>query len=276
MPAKKIMVTLGFMAIPLRTEAAIQDGVRTHTVCTGGGTHAATRVKSSVSCPECGVQHSSVFGFPERALDMGDDDLVVLDREALEAAKGIPRTGRAATPAHPQVAGVDLRFHTRESVYKHTLPDDSVQNVYPDRGGEKAYALLVDALEAQPELVGVMIWAPTARNALWVLEVFEGRLVATKRVWPEQVRKPSEIAPAETTEQERALFAQMVAISATDFEMTDYVDEASKGITELAAQGAPEVVPASTVQLEDLLKQIAAAGAKPVRAKAKQKAKVAA
>lgn len=279
MPAKKIIVNLGIMSIPLKVEAATETAVRTHAACTGDGKHPVSRVKASVACPACGLEHTSVHGFPERCVELADGGLLLLDASTLEETRGVPRTGRAGTPANPDVGPVELKFHTRESVFGHTLPDDSVQNIYPDRAGEKAYALLVDALTAQPDLVGVMIWAPTTRNALWAVEVVDGRLVAGKRTWPEQVKEPATIAPTETSEADREMFAQIVALSASDFDMADYVDEATKGINDMVAAATP-ATPVSEVDmtntLSDLLAKLEESGAKPIRARSKKKAKVAA
>ncbi len=274
---KKIIVNLGIVSIPLKLDVAVEAETKTHTVCTGNGTHEPSRVKTSVACPMCGETHTSVWGFPERGVEVGKD-LVVLDPDAIAATKGVARTGRAATPANQNVAGVDLKFHSRASVYGNTLPLDSVQNIYPDRTGEKAYALLVDAMRANPDLVAVMIWAPRDVNALWVLEAVGDRLVAAKRSWPEQVRQPAEVAPVETTEVERALFAQVVAATASDFEMESYVNEANKSLNELVVASTPE--PTQGVDMAEvlatLLASIEAAGAKPIKAKAVAKKKVAA
>lgn len=280
MPAKTITVNVGILSIPLRVEAAVETATKTHAACTGGGTHPVSRVKSSVACPLCGTEHSSVFGFPERCVEVSKE-LILLDGDALDEAKGVPRTGRKPTPASPNVGPVELRFHTRESVYGHTLPDDSVQNIYPDRTGEKSYALLVDALSAQPDLVGVMIWAPNTRNALWAVEVVDGRLVAAKRTWPEQVRVPAEVPKVETSETDAAIFGQILALSATEFQMADYVDEAAKGVADLVANSAPADLPAADMSsvLADLLAKLEKSGAKPaktVKARAKKTEKVAA
>jgi DNA end-binding protein Ku len=234
--AKKVTIMVGFVPIATRIDVAVdKESSDYHAVCTGTDEqpHDPARVRQTVGCPVCGISHSSVYPFGKRGVER-DGKVVVLTSEEIAAASGVPRTGRKDKDQPP----VELAFHPREKVYAATVAGDSVQNVYPDKGGEKAYALLRDTLLSHPDVVAVMIWAPTSKNALWVLEVVGQRIVATKRCWPEYVRPTMEIPAAEVTDQERAMFTQLIESTVEDFDLLTYVDESKKSLAELVAAKA--------------------------------------
>jgi DNA end-binding protein Ku len=228
---KKVTVMVGFIPLRTRIEPAVDDessGFRT--VCTGlpEGSHEPSRVKMHADCQVCDRSHSSVFAYAERGVEHGDK-LVVLTKDEIAKAKGEPITGRDGK-ALPH-----LSFHPREKVYAATVTGDSVQNVYPDKGGEAAYTLLRDTLRDKPNVVACMIWAPTTANSLWVLEVVDERIVATKRAWPESVRAPQVVPVATSNEAEQLMFRQYVDASIEDFDLTVYRDQAKRSLDELVA-----------------------------------------
>lgn len=238
MAAKKVTVMVGFVPIPIKLEVAVDEETSgTHTVCTAGGTHDPTRVKQHVDCPSCGKSASSVWGFPERGVEK-DGAVVVLTEEEITAANGAPQTGRAGQPP------IEVSFHPREKVYGATVASNSVQNVYPDRGGEKGYTLLRDTLAAHPDVVATLIWAPTSKNALWVLEVVDRRLVISKRCWPEQVRPSLDVPTVDVLDMEREMFSQLIEQSVEDFDLGRYVDQSKLSLEELVASRTG-VVPAT-------------------------------
>lgn len=219
--SKKATIQLGLVNIPVRLEVAVDDeSSGTHTLCTDGGQHEPTRVKMHVDCPTCGASCSSVFGYPERGVER-DGKLVVLTKEEIKAAAGEP------------IKTLTLAFSPREKVYAATVAGDSVQNIYPDKGGERAYAALLEALKATPDRVGTAVWAPSTRNALWVVEVVEGRLVASKRAWPEDVRPTMSIPAADVTAAEQAMLAQVIDAFTEDFDLEKYRDHARQGMRDL-------------------------------------------
>lgn len=233
--AKKVTVMYGFVPVHTKMEVAVdEESSDAHAVCTGindESRHAPVRVKQSVACPVCEVKHTSVWGFPQRGVER-EGEMVVLTDEEIRGALGEPRTGRKDKPP------VEIAFHPREKVFAATVAADSVQNMYPDRGGEKAYTLLRDALASHPEIVGVMIWAPSTRNALWVLEVVGSRIVASKRHWPEMVRATTEIPPVDVLDLERAMVDQLIVASVEDFDLGKYVDQSKLSMEELIASRA--------------------------------------
>lgn len=257
--AKKVTWMVGFVPLHVKMEVAIDpESSDTHTVCTGDGTHAPSRVKQSFTCPICETSASSTWGFKERGVER-DGAVVVLTPEEIAAATGAPHTGRKDAPP------IELAFHNREKLFAATVAADSVQNVYPDRGGEKAYALLRNALARRPDVVGAMIWAPSSKNALWVLEVVGSRIVASKRCWPEMVRATTEIADVDLLDVEQEMFGQLVEGSIEDFDLGKYVDQSKLSLEELiasrtAVSGATALKPgvAGRDQIPDLLANLQA------------------
>lgn len=238
--AKKSTIQIGLFNIPVRLEVAVDDDSSgTHTVCTGHGTHEPTRVKNHVDCPfpECGESHSSVWGYTERGVER-DGKVVLVTAEEIKAAAGAP------------IKQMALSFHPREKVYAATVASDSVQNITPDKGGEKGYNALRDSLARQPELVAVTVWAPSTKNALWVLEVVDQRIVASKRAWPEDVRPAPAIAPADVAEYEQQMLDNTIEALRCDFDVSEYRNAAKDGMAQLIASRLGEAValPAATGQ----------------------------
>lgn len=226
---KKAAIKVGMVTIGVRLEVAAdpEDGGEFKVVCTGkdGMNHDPVRIKVHWDCPTCANRHSSHWGYKDRAAEV-DGSLVLVTADQIKAASGAP------------IKDLTLAFHPREKVYAATLAADSVQNIYPDAGFEKAYAGLAETLAARPDKVAVCIWAPSTKNALWTVEVVDGRLVASKRCWPEDVRPAQAVPMAELTDAERAMFAVFVEDSTTDFDLGRYVNARRTGVrTLLAEQG---------------------------------------
>lgn len=257
--AKKVKVLLGFVPLDTRWEvAADKDGSTkdVHSVCTGEpfGSHDPIRVKQSVKCPTCDASSSWAGGFAQKGTER-DGKMVLLTKEELEGASGTPINGRDVP--------VQLSLHDREKVYAATLPAEGVHNVTPDKGAEKAYALLRDGLRGRPDLVGVAVWAPSSKNALWVFEVVNDRIVASKRCWPEDVRVAPAVAPVDYAEAEATMFSAMLEAMVEDFDLGKYVDQSRASKAELIASKAGEAVPVGTaagpaLTAGDLMAQIQA------------------
>lgn len=266
--AKKGTIQVGLLSIPVRLEVAVDDeSSGTRTVCTNDGAHDPTRVKMHVDCPTCGHSETSVWGYGQRGVER-DGKLVVLTAEEIKAATGAP------------IKTMALSFHPREKVYAATVAGDSVQNTSPDKGGEKGYRALVDIMGRHPDLVAVTVWAPATKNALWVLEVVEGRLVASKRAWPEDVRPAPAIAPAEVSTLEVQTFEALIQGTVRDFDVLEYRNAAKVGMEDLVASRYGDAVVlsensaqpvASGDMLSALQESIAQLAPKPVQKRAAKK-----
>lgn len=222
---KKSTLKIGALNIGVRLEvAADKDESGFRTVCTGvDAHHDPIRVKTNVDCPECGNRQSSVWGYEGRAKEI-DGSLILVTADEMKQAAGAP------------IKDLTLAFHSRDEVYTNTLASDSVQNVYPDKGFEKAYRGLVEALTARPHLVACTIWAPATKNALWVLDVVDGRLVTSKRCWPEDVRPVEQIPTAELSEAELNMFGVFIDGSVSDFSLDVYKDARREGVKTLLSE----------------------------------------
>lgn len=273
--SKKVSMLVGFVPLPVRIEVAVdKEESGTHTVCIGNSdadVHDPVRVKQFVECPKCQRRHTSTYGFTERGIER-DGEVIVLTKEELKAAAGTPRTGNTSKGQPP----IKLAFHSREKVYAATVAGDSVQNVFPESGGEKAYALLRQALLDDPDVVACMIWAPSTKNALWTLEVVGERIVATKRCWPEYVRAVPQVPEVPVADVEVAMFNELVATTVEDFDLGRYVDQSKVDLDELVKEreGVPIDIGTGTVSRDDipdmiakLQASLAAAGAKPAAKK---------
>lgn len=223
--SKKGCLVVGLLRAPVRLEVAVdEDGSSFRTVCTNQGAHEPVRVKAHVDCPSCGKSGRSVWDYPERASE-SDGKLTLVTADEIKAAKGAP------------IKDMALTFHPREQVYSHTFAADSVQNVYPERGAEKQYNAILAALSQRPGRVACAVYAPSTANALWVLEVIEGRLVASKRCWPEDVRPAQQIVATEPmSEAEQQFMDVLVDGLTTDFDMTLYRNTAKEGLQKLLAE----------------------------------------
>lgn len=244
-----VTFTAGLVAMTAKMSPAFdKESSGFRAVCTGaeGKKHPPAKVTTEARCTSCNLTHSSVFGFTERAREEGDK-LVLVTRDELAEAAGTPRT-----------KNVDLAFHPREKVYAATVAFDSVQNLSPVKGSEKQYVALRDALMRNPGVVACTIWAPSTKNALWVLEVVDRRIVASKRCWPEDVRAVVATPEVEVSDGEAAMFDMLLATLVTDFDVSVYSDEARRNVAELVesktgvAPAVPALVPTAAAPGGDL------------------------
>ncbi len=268
--AKKVQIQLGLITIPVRLEKATDAaGSETKTVCAGTeeNPHPPAAVKQSMGCTVCDITHSSHYPFP-RGVPQGDG-FVVVSADELAAAAGSP------------IKSMTFRLHDRQEVFAATVASDSVQYVTPDRGGERAFAALRCSLSSKPGLVAVTVWAPSTKNALWVLEVVNEQLVVSKRCWPEDVRTPPVVTPVEVPEVEQAMFDQFIEASVVEFDLSSYRDAAREGRAALIAERSGEAQPlaaaAATTPVVgggDLLSAIQASlkAVEPTKAAPKKKA----
>lgn len=269
--ASKTSITIGLVTVPVTLSPAVDDeGGNFRTVHVGDHEPARVTVKAMCTHEGCGDERSSVFGYPDRGQEV-DGKLVLVTKEEIAAASGDPI--KVMVPA----------FHPREKVYAATVASDSVQNVLPQKGYDKQYVALRNALMANPEVVACTVWAPRSKNALWVLEVVGDRIVASKRSWPEDVRAVPAAPTVEISELEQGMFNTLVQGLVSDFDLGSYVNESKAGLDALVASRMGEAValPAGTAPAAtgggDLMAALqasvkAAEKAKPRKAPAKKAA----
>jgi DNA end-binding protein Ku len=267
--ASKTSITIGLVTVPVTLSPAVDDeGGEFRTVHCGD--HEPARVTVKAMCTACDDNRSSVFAYPDRGREV-DGKLVLVTQEDIAAAAGEPI--KVMVPA----------FHPREKVYAATVASDSVQNVLPQKGYDKQYVALRNALMANPDVVAVTVWAPRSKNALWALEVVGDRIVASKRSWPEDVRAVPAAPQVEISDMEQDMFNTLVQGLVADFDLGTYVNERAAGLDALVASrmGDAVAMPAGTAPAAtgggDLMAALqasvkAAEKAKPRKAPAKKAA----
>jgi DNA end-binding protein Ku len=266
--AKKTSIILGLLSVPVTLEPAVDDeSGQFKTIHTHDGTDPA-KVTVKAICTVCEETRSSVFAFPERGREV-DGKLVVVTSEEMAEASGKPVT--SMVPA----------FHSREKVYAATVAGDSVQNVSPQKGFEVQYVALRNALMARPDVVGVTVWSPKSKNSLWVLEVVNDRIVASKRSWPADVRAVAAAPLMEVSPTDQQMVEGIVDNLTTDFDVHTYVDEAKAGVERLVSErlgnavvipAGATVAPTASVDLTAVLQASLNATAKKVPAQRTRKA----
>jgi DNA end-binding protein Ku len=115
------------------------------------------------------------------------------------------------------------------------VPMDKVDAVYfegtdylgPDKGGEKAYKLLTEAMERSGR-VALAKWAARGKQYLVLVRPHEGRLVMQQLYYADEVRPMSEVpvGDAKVTEPELKLAMQLIdQIATEEFRPENYKDE---------------------------------------------------
>ncbi len=154
------------------------------------------------------------------------------------------------------------------------LPLEKVDPVYfdkpyflgPDKGAEKAYKLLAEAMR-QTGRAALARYAARGKGYLVLLRPSEGGLVMQQLLYSDEVRSMEEvpIGEAEVKEPELKLAVQLIEqISTGEFHPENYEDEVKKRVTaeiqkkvegqEIAATPPPEAARAQVIDLMEALK----------------------
>jgi len=146
----------------------------------------------------------------------------------------------------------------------------------PDKGGEKAYRLLCDAMK-QTGRVAVAKWAARGKQYLVLLRPLQNVIILQQLRYPDEVRPLDEVpvGTAESKEGELKLAIQLIdQITSASFEPSQYEDEVQKRMQaaiDRKIQGqeiasAPEQPRAQIVDIMEALKASLAAKKEPVKA----------
>jgi DNA end-binding protein Ku len=247
-------ITFGLVAVPVQLYPATRAsaGISFHLLHAKDG----TRLRQQLVCPKDGEvvpRTEAVKGF-EHAKDsfvvLTDKELKELDQKAsggIEVAEFVPTS--ALTPVYVE-----------RSYY-----------LGPGKGGERAFALLVAALQEE-DLLAIAQYAARGKDYLVALRAFEGRLLMHQLYHADEVRPVSDVpAPdVEAKPAELELARELVARLTTGrFAPERYEDEVRKRIRALIERKveggeirtAPEAkAPAKVVDLMEALKASLAAG----------------
>lgn len=210
------------MTVPVRLypTASVSGGLSFHLL------HAKdkARLKQQYVCAKEGtvVPRSEMV----KGYEMAKGRYVVLTDEELKALD--------AQASH----GIEIA----EFVPEASVPPVFIERSYylgPDRGGEKAYALLAAAMEDE-KLLAIARYAARGKDYLVALRAREGLLLMHQLFHQDEVREPIAV-PARTrpTAAELQLAKQLIeSIAAKRFDPSRYEDEVRKRIRQLIARKA--------------------------------------
>jgi DNA end-binding protein Ku len=247
-PLATATITFGLVTVPVRLypTATVSGGLSFHLL------HAKdkSRLKQQYVCAKEGVvvpRSEMVKGYEVtkgRYVILTDEELRALDAQASR--------------------GIEIAEF---------VPEDSLEPVFversyylgPDKGGEKAYALLAAAMEDE-KLLAIARYAARGKDYLVALRAFQGRLLMHQLFHQDEVREPIPV-PARTspTAAELQLAKQLIeSIAARAFDPSRYEDEVRKRIRQLIARKsrgleieAPEEAP-RTAEVIDLMSALKA------------------
>ncbi|MEO5762928.1 MAG: Ku protein, partial [Vicinamibacteria bacterium] len=145
----------------------------------------------------------------------------------------------------------------------------------PEKGGEKAYRLLCDAMKKTGR-VAVAKWAARGKQYLVLLRPVKNVIVLQQLHYPDEVRALDEVpvGTAETKENELKLAVQLIdQITSAEFKPANYEDEVRKRMQaaiDRKIQGqevsaAPEQPRAQIVDIMEALKASLAAKKEPAK-----------
>ncbi len=226
MPARAIdtaTISFGLVSIPIKIYSTSEPSheIHFHLIHEGCG----ERLKQQYVCPRHGeVERSEMT----KGFELSKGNFVELDKQELKALEAV------ASDA----------VEIREFVPATTIDPIYVDRTYylgPDKGGERAYRLLHDALEAA-QLVGVAAYAARGKQYIVMVRPFEDGLAMHQLRYADEVKPWSEVPlgklpkpPAE----ELKLAAQIVGHLEHDtFDPSQYEDEVKDRVRKLIAQKA--------------------------------------
>jgi DNA end-binding protein Ku len=218
-------ISFGLVNVPVRLHTAVRDRqVHFHMMSADG----ACRLRRKLYCPDTGKEYD--FGETARGFEVAPEQYVIIEDEELERLK--PEQGHAIEIQE----FVDL--HEVDPVFF-----DRPYYVSPDKGGDKGYRLLVEAIE-QSGKVGIARFVMRQRQHLAVLRVRDHALVLETMHYQDEVAEVSEIdlpKRVSVNERERDLAVQIIESMATTFESARYHDEYREQLEELIQQRAEGV-----------------------------------
>ena len=261
-------ISFGMVSIPIRLYAAGESKAAVsfnllHAKC-------KTRLKQQYVCPtdsEIVPRDQMVKGY-----EFSKDQYVTFTEEELKAMAEEAQKAIEITEFVPASAVDPVYF-------------DKPYYLGPEKGGEKAYKLLVEAMK-QTGRSALARWAARGKQYLVLIRPAPGGLVMQQLMYADEVRPISEVpvGDAEVKEGELKLAVQLIEqIAADEFHPEHYEDEVKKRYHEAIQKkiegqeitAAPEAPKAQIIDLMEALKaslaaKTAAAEATPVAPEAEK------
>jgi DNA end-binding protein Ku len=226
MPARAIdsaTIAFGLVSIPIKIYSTSEPSheIHFHMIHEGCG----ERLKQQYVCPRHGEVSRSEMG---KGFELTKGNFVELSKEELKALEAVSSDELAI----------------REFVPAAAVDPILVERTYylgPDKGGERAYRLLRDALE-QAEIVGIAAYSARGKQYVVMVRPFEDGLAMHQLRYPDEVKPWSEVpvgklpkaAPAEL-----GLASQIIdQLRHETFDAGDYTDEVKDRVRKLIAKKA--------------------------------------
>ena len=238
-------ISWGLVNIPCKLYGATEEhDVKAHQLHGADG----GRIRMKRFCEDCGemVEYADIAkGYDH------DGETVILTEDDL-----------STLPAERDRTIEVLEFVPAESL--DPLMADKPYFLGPDKGADKAYALLAATL-GRVDRVALVRFALRGRTRLAALRVLpkEGVLVAQTLRWPDEIRRPDWITvkDVQITPAELDMAEQLVESLSNQFNPDRYVDNYQRDLRELIAAKAegrelPEVEKEVTEDVSDLLAQL--------------------
>ena len=259
-PTATATISFGMVSIPVKLFSATESKASIsfnmlHDKCKG-------RVKQQYTCPqdndEVVDRKSMVKGY-----EFAKDQYVVFTAEEIKKMEE-EKTGLVDIAEFLDIKQVDPIYY------------EGASYLAPDKGGEKAYRLLCDAMKSTGR-VAVAKWAARGKQYLVLLRPLQNVIILQQLRYPDEVRPLDEVpvGTAESKESELKLAVQLIdQITSTAFEPAQYEDEVRKRMQaaiDRKIQGqeiasAPEQPRAQIVDIMEALKASLAARKEPVKA----------
>lgn len=257
MAQRNLMLKFGLIAIPCKTETAIEAEIAMSNLCVGQPghePHEATPVKAPTTCEACGP---------------------ITDRTAL--VKGV-KAGQTYTLINQEdVAAKKVEFaaeykgvldlipHPADEFMAATAQGDTLHYVTPaDAGGADHYQLIVKLVQDHPELVFAGLHTPVSKTGLYMLRVRDGVLVLESRTRGQAVKATPSVGGAVND----ALYQMLEALLdqfVQPYDAEKYEDRYKAAMEKMLAESSDvvtaagkEATPVATVTDEDLMTKLRA------------------
>ncbi len=251
MPARPLAsatISFGLVSIPVRLFTATDSGAPVSFNLLHG--KCGTRLKQQYVCPKDGeiVPRSDMV----KGYEFAKDQYVTFTDEEIKSFAEAP-TKRIEISEFVPISKVDPVYF------------EGANYLGPDKGGEKAYRLLSEAMERSGR-VALAKWAARGKQYLVLLRPVAGRLVMQQLHYADEVRPMDEVpvGDAKVTEPELKLAMQLIdQIAAEEFRPDTYEDEVRKrtqAAIEQKVAGQEITVPEETprAQIVDIMEALKA------------------
>jgi DNA end-binding protein Ku len=226
MPARAIdsaTIAFGLVSIPIKiySTSAPSNEIHFHLIHEGCG----ERLKQRYVCPRHGEIERAAMA---KGYELTKGNFVELSKEELKALEAVTSDELAIQEFVP-AAAVD------------PILVDRTYYVGPDKGGERAYRLLRDALE-DAELVGIASYAARGKQYVVMVRPFEDGLAMHQLRYPDEIKDWSEVPVGKLPKAaptELGLARQIVDQLRHDtFDPGQYTDDVKRRVRKLIAKKA--------------------------------------